>query len=134
MTATTDVPHTPTAPPPSQPTPPQTPAKKKSDATSTATTAATTAAKNVSRPYSTQRLLADLTPNDDDERACLDAILNQLKTNPNFRWNWQTGKVHYQGRTRQNSNIKSLLADALADRRQLSTKADFEAMKRILRE
>jgi hypothetical protein len=127
MMTTSNVPHASTTPSPSQPTPPQTPAKKSQ--ASVATTV-----KDITRPYATQRLVADLTPNDDDDRARLDTILNRLETNPNFRWNWRTGRVHYEGRTRQSSNIKSLLADALADRRQLSTKGDFDALQKALRE
>jgi hypothetical protein len=60
------------------------------------------------------------------------SILAKLKKSRGFSWNSKTGVVRFGNRREKGSNIRALLADAVANRRQLSTDEHFDLISTLL--
>jgi hypothetical protein len=83
------------------------------------------------KAYSEQRLVADMAP-EDRPRAI--KILEIIKGQPNMSWNPQNGTVRINKRMETDGNIKGLLVDLLANKRQLSTRRQYDAVSRLMRQ
>jgi hypothetical protein len=82
-----------------------------------------------SRAYSEQRLIADMPPED---RPRAKKILEIIKGQPDMSWNPQTGAMRINKRLETDGNIKGLLVDLLANKRQLSTRRQYNAVSRLM--
>jgi hypothetical protein len=83
-----------------------------------------------SRAYSEERLIADMEPEDRPRAA---RIIEAIKGQPNMSWNPSNGTVRINGRMETDGNIKGLLVDILANKRQLSSKRQYDAVSRLMR-
>jgi hypothetical protein len=82
-----------------------------------------------SSPYAYGRLIEETAPS---ERARAKEILDALKQSRSFKWNPKTGVVRVNGRREPGSNIKAILADTVANKRQLSTNQQFDLVSTLL--
>ena len=83
-------------------------------------------------PYSTHQLIQDTAPEDRQKaKYVLEALKREGKP---FSWNSKTGAMRLDGRYDRHSNVKAILADAVADKRHLSTPEQFASVMRILQQ
>ena len=83
------------------------------------------------RPYGHQRLIEDMAP-EDRPRAI--KVLEVVKAHPSISWNPRNGTVRIDGRMTRGDNIRGLLADVVANKRQFSSKSPFELVSRLMGE
>lgn len=84
-----------------------------------------------SSPYGYNRLIEEVAPSD---RGRAKKILDTLNQTNGFSWNSKTGAVRINKRRYADSHIKAILADAVANKRQLSTDEQFNLVSRMLQQ
>jgi hypothetical protein len=113
-----------------QPTPPMTPAVNAASPSTPTTIAPTpsrvTTKRFASLPvYAPDRLINDLGGSDPSTRERVAELVDRLQNGSDVTWNQRTGKVHFKNKPLPSSNIKSVLADALDERRHLSNQSVY---------
>lgn len=80
-------------------------------------------------PYTYARLIQETDPNERDRAK---EVLDELKRSRAFHWNTRTGVVRVHGRREPGSNVKAILADIVANKRQLSSDQQFDLVSTLL--